>query len=107
VTAVILTGWSTDTTDGSGPSAMKLAFDIYPNPFNPGTTFSYSISRSGRVKIDVFDARGRFMRTVQDVASAAGPHTAHFDGSDLASGIYFARVTAGSEVIYKKMMLVR
>jgi len=107
VTAVLLTGWSTDTTDGSGPSTMKLAFDIYPNPFNPGTTFTYSLSRSGRVKIDVFDTRGRFVRTVQDAAAAAGPHTMRFDGSNLASGIYFVRIAAGSEVIHKKMMLVR
>jgi hypothetical protein len=107
VTAVLLSGRSTDTTDGSGPSTMKLAFDIYPNPFNPGTTFSYSLSRSGRVKIDVFDTRGRFVRTVQDAAAAAGPHTVRFDGSNLAGGIYLVRIAAGSEVIHKKMMLVR
>ena len=107
VTAVLLTGRSTDTTDGSGPSTMKLAFDIYPNPFNPGTTFSYSISRSGRVKIDVFDMRGRFVRAVQDGAVASGPHTVHFDGSGLAAGMYVARIAAGAETVQKKMMLVK
>jgi hypothetical protein len=107
VTAVLITGRSTDTTDGSGPSTMKLAFDIYPNPFNPGTTFSYTLARPGRVKIDVFDVRGRFVRTVRDGEETAGIHRMTFDGAGLAGGLYLARITAGTETVYKKMMLVK
>jgi hypothetical protein len=59
------------------------------------------------VKIDVFDVRGRFVRTVKDGQETAGLHRMRFDGSGLSGGMYIARIAAGSETVRKKMMLVK
>ncbi len=79
----------------------------YPNPFNPQTTIAYSLPRDTRVRLQVFDVRGRLVRTLVDGPRAAGQHTVPFDGTSLASGTYFYRLDAGGEVVTRTMTLVK
>src|SRR5687767_11562408 len=70
-----------------------------PNPFNPRTNLSFRISRAGRVRIDLFDASGRLVRTVMAQTLAAGPHSVPWDGTNergsrVSSGAYFFRIQA-------------
>ncbi|MCX6121217.1 MAG: T9SS type A sorting domain-containing protein [Ignavibacteriales bacterium] len=69
----------------------------YPNPFNPTTVINYQLPDVGMqyvVSLRVYDMLGRVAATLVDGTREAGTYTASFDGSHLASGIYFARFTA-------------
>ncbi len=79
----------------------------YPNPFNPATTIRYDVPKIGRVKIDVFDILGNKVATLVDELKPAGQYTAVFDGSRFASGVYFYRMSAGSYVSTKKLVLLK
>lgn len=89
------------------PDAYALAQN-YPNPFNPTTSIKYYLARKSKVTLDVFDMTGRMVQTLINGVAGKGEHTITFDGSELASGIYFYRlsISAGFMKI-KKMMLVK
>lgn len=87
-------------------SGYKL-FDNYPNPFNPSTTIRFVVRTSGFVSIKVYDVLGRLMKTLVDSRQAAGEHAVVFDGSGLASGVYFCRLTAPGFIQVKKVMLLK
>lgn len=79
----------------------------YPNPFNPSTQLSFTLKESGLVSLRVYNTIGKEVANLADGYYEAGKHTATFDGSNLASGIYFYRLTTPSATITKKMMLVK
>jgi murein DD-endopeptidase MepM/ murein hydrolase activator NlpD len=79
----------------------------YPNPFNPATTISYSISESGLVSLKVFDLLGREISRLVDEFQHAGIYSVNFNGTDLASGIYFYELKEGKFSVVKKMVLMR
>jgi flagellar hook assembly protein FlgD len=64
------------------------------------------------VTVDVFDARGRRVRRLQDGVLPAGRHRITWDGADArgraqGSGVYLVRVQSGSEIATRKLSLVR
>src|SRR4030095_426344 len=69
------------------PSAYKLEQN-YPNPFNPVTNISYSIPKSGKVKLSVFDMLGREVAVLANDYKSAGSYSVEFDASNLSSGVY-------------------
>jgi len=85
----------------------------YPNPFNPETSISFDITRSGaHVTVEVFDLLGRKIVTLFNENVRAGTHTVVWDGtgrngSSLPSGVYLYRVTAENTVRTGKMLMVR
>jgi len=79
----------------------------YPNPFNPVTTIPYSLRRDDHVRLSVYDAKGQEIWTLIDRRQGAGKQTFRFDGSQLASGVYFYTLRAGSFVQSRKMLLLR
>lgn len=79
----------------------------YPNPFNPSTTISFSISDAVHVSLDVFDVTGRRVETLIDGPMSSGSHTALFDGSGFASGMYFYRLIAGDAELTGRMLLMK
>jgi hypothetical protein len=82
----------------------------YPNPSNPKSKIDYEIPVDGKVTIRVFDILGREVIKLVDEPKEAGYHTVEFDGSSLASGVYFYRIlTEGTERYSKtlKMILVK
>jgi len=80
---------------------------IETNPFNPGTSIIYSIKEPSQVKLDVFSITGQKVATLVNGYMSAGVHTAKFDGSRLASGVYFYRFESGSFNTKGKMLLVK
>jgi len=83
-----------------------------PNPFNPATTISFHLERSGPVRLEIFDTAGRLVRTLVTGALAAGPHEAVWDGRNdrgdrVPSGVYFSRLTASGVQETQKLMLVK
>lgn len=84
----------------------------YPNPFNPDTKIAFGLPESQHVKIDIINVNGQTVRTLLDEQVPAGMHVVQWDSADdngnqVASGIYFYRLTAGDVVASKKMMLLK
>ncbi|NQS96924.1 MAG: T9SS type A sorting domain-containing protein [candidate division Zixibacteria bacterium] len=79
----------------------------YPNPFNPETHLSFALSQNGKVTLVVYDITGREVASLAEGYYSAGEYEVTFDGSTLASGIYFARFQAGDFRQVQKMLLVK
>ncbi len=88
------------------PEAYKI-YQNYPNPFNPLTKINYSLPNATKVHIQVYDLLGRLVKTLVNEFKEAGSYDVQFDGTGLASGVYFYRIEAGDFVDSKKMVLVK
>jgi photosystem II stability/assembly factor-like uncharacterized protein len=90
----------------SAPPAFLLEQN-YPNPFNPSTTIKYELPHASRVILRIYNTLGQEVATLVDETKAAGVYTVQFDAGDLASGVYFYRIEAGSFAGVKKLVLLR
>ena len=79
----------------------------YPNPFNPSTTISFDLPENVFVSLRVYDITGREVRNLVEGTFPAGSYSINADFSNLASSIYFYRLTAGTFSELKKMVLVK
>ena len=79
----------------------------YPNPFNPSTEISYSIPKSEKVKLTIFNLLGKQVAELVNGTKAAGSYTVNFSAANLSSGVYFYKLETGSTVLSKKMMLIK
>ncbi len=112
-----------DLAPGSPPKASPLekaskpiVNDLsaaYPNPFNPQTTISYQLAEPGFVTLTVYDVIGRTVKTLVSELKDAGYHQASWNGTSVASGVYYARLSVTNELgntIFSKaskLLLVR
>jgi hypothetical protein len=110
---ITFTVWpgTSPVADTPGRGAAWLAGNA-PNPFNPRTTVKFGLAAPGRARLDVFDVRGRLVRTLLDAELAAGDHAVAWDGCDdlgrgAASGSYFCRLAAAGIECRTAMQLVR
>jgi Zn-dependent metalloprotease len=69
----------------------------YPNPFNPSTSITFALPTVGNVSLIVYDVRGGEITTMVDRTLDAGYHTAIWNASSVASGVYFARLTVTND----------
>ncbi len=88
------------------PTEFRLSQN-YPNPFNPSTTIAYSVPSSCQVRLTVLDILGREIVELINEQKFAGTYEVKFNASNLPSGIYFYRLTAGSFSNTKKMILIK
>ncbi len=80
----------------------------YPNPFAKNTNISYTIPQTSPVTIEVFDAFGNKVRTLEAATSKpAGKYTLTFDAGSLLNGTYIYKITAGDKVTTKRLLLQR
>ena len=79
----------------------------YPNPFNPATVISYSIPKTSKVTLKVYDIKGQLIETLFDGMQNAGNYITQFDGSKLASGVYFYRLVSDNFSATNKMLMVK
>jgi hypothetical protein len=89
------------------PSPSSFILSAYPNPFNASTTFAFSLPRAGQISLRVFDLLGREVAVLKDGFVGAGTYRMTLDGSNMASGIYFAWLNAGSSSQTKKLLLLK
>ena len=106
-----LTSTVSDTTDSvcgllNKPDKYLLEAN-FPNPFNPSTGINYQLPMNGHVTLKVYDVLGREVATLVDGKQNAGYYRVNFNGSNLSSGIYFYRLTAGNYSSVKKMVMVK
>jgi thiol-disulfide isomerase/thioredoxin len=79
----------------------------YPNPFNPVTTINYQIANNSYVILKVYDVLGKEITTLVNEEKKAGNHEASFNASNIPSGIYFYKITAGAFTDTKRMVLIK
>jgi hypothetical protein len=97
--------------------AVPVSFGLaqnYPNPFNPLTIIKYTVGGNrgqgiglSRVSLVVYDILGREVAVLVNENKAPGSYEVSFDGSGLASGVYFYRLTVASFVQTRRMMLMK
>lgn len=104
-------GTATGVEDNPVPA--RLALENHPNPFNPTTVIRYALPKAAEVTLKVFDVQGRLVRTLVASRHAnAGVYDVEWNGIDdrgtpVASGVYFYRLTAGTENLTRKMVLLK
>lgn len=109
----ILPGQGIDPGEGDNPITSKnipkefKLFQNYPNPFNPVTNIKYNLPKDVLVTIKIYDMLGREIKTLISENKNAGSYIVTFNGSELASGIYFYRIQAGSFVSVKRMVFIK
>ncbi|MEO8666437.1 MAG: YCF48-related protein [Ignavibacteria bacterium] len=79
----------------------------YPNPFNPTTTIEYLLPADGNLKITIYDISGKEVMTLVNEFKNAGYHEIKFNGSSLASGNYFYKMSSGNFNVIKSMILIK
>jgi hypothetical protein len=79
----------------------------YPNPFNPSTVINFSLAKSGKVTLSLYDLLGRQVSELVNDTREAGIYEVKFDGSNLVSGVYFYRLQAGDFVQSKTLMILK
>ncbi|MHB9028242.1 MAG: BsuPI-related putative proteinase inhibitor [Candidatus Latescibacterota bacterium] len=92
--------------DETAPVSYQLSQNV-PNPFNPSTTISFQLPSAGQVRLSVYNVAGQEVARLVDGPMAAGSHSAVFDGSRLASGVYFYRLQAEGFTNARKMLLIK
>jgi hypothetical protein len=115
--AEITATWNTDLggcgvivgVNGSNtqiPETYKLSQN-YPNPFNPSTQISFSLPKSGDVKLMVYDILGKEVEAVVNEFRTAGNYTVDFNATNLSSGVYFYTLRVNDFTETRKMLLVK
>ncbi len=96
------------------PSAPEYSWCLtnYPNPFNPSTTVTFSLKHDSRARLEVYDVRGRKVRTLANERYAAGQHQVVWNGTDahgeeVASGVYLLKLATDEKEIVSKALLVK
>ena len=79
----------------------------YPNPFNPVTNLEFGISELGLVKLKIYDVTGREVVTLVNEIKEPGYYKIKFNAGNLASGVYFYRMTAGDFSAVKKFIVLK
>jgi len=102
-----------DQPVSSAPDEFTFSTN-YPNPFNPITTITFTLPEPSQVRTEVYDLTGRCVAVLCDRSYPVGTYSVQFDGSALASGIYFihSQMTSTenpdkSQVFTRKMMLMK
>jgi len=94
----------------SDPASLPGVYSLdqnHPNPFNPVTTISFALPEPAYVTLSIYNILGEKMATVVDGNLDAGYHTAEWNGSNVASGIYLYRIETANFVDTKKMVLLK
>ncbi|MCL2063763.1 MAG: T9SS type A sorting domain-containing protein [Candidatus Cloacimonetes bacterium] len=98
--------------DSTAPIAQSMLSQNFPNPFNPSTTISFNNPVAGNVKLNVYNVRGQFVKTLVDTNMTSGQHSVEWNGMDsnnrsVASGIYFYRLEANGLTETRRMVLMK
>ncbi|MBT8380247.1 MAG: aryl-sulfate sulfotransferase [Ignavibacteria bacterium] len=88
------------------PTEFRL-FQNHPNPFNPSTIIQYTIPRNGFVTLTVYNLLGKLVATLVNEQKSAGNYEILYAASELSSGIYFYKLSAGNFIDTKKMLLLK
>ena len=103
--------WQSASGEGIIPVTDTFA-GIYPNPFNPSTTFKFGIAHEERVVLEIFNVRGQLVQRMDQGRLKAGWHEVTWSGADMnnrsvGSGIFLIRLKAGSYSEVRKAIMLK
>ncbi|GBE29981.1 hypothetical protein BMS3Bbin04_01006 [bacterium BMS3Bbin04] len=99
-----------DVEGGDGKEAQPLDWvfeGVYPNPFNPTATVSFTMKHTANAKATLYNVLGQQVAVIVDEVLTAGHHQLLLNGDHLASGVYFLRFQAGPMSETRKVVLMR
>ncbi|MCD6595688.1 choice-of-anchor J domain-containing protein [bacterium] len=90
----------------------KLALDCNPNPFNSSTEIKVNVPESGKIKLAIYDLKGRSIKTIDSGEFESGTHNFRWDGDDnsgntVSTGIYFVKLDTGKSTLIRKIALIK
>ncbi len=88
------------------PDEISLSQN-FPNPFNPSTNISFTITEPGFVSLAVYDVLGRQVGLLVNETKPIGEFTVSFDARDLSSGLYIYQLRTAGTVINRQMTLIK
>ncbi|SVD51654.1 uncharacterized protein METZ01_LOCUS404508, partial [marine metagenome] len=94
----------------TGKSGQPIAYglgDAYPNPFNPVTSFEFTLAVDGMVEVAVYDINGRMVAELVNGYRSAGSYPVVWDANDLSSGVYMLKMATNEFVTMQKVMLIK
>ncbi|MFV1884468.1 MAG: DUF2341 domain-containing protein [Balneola sp.] len=97
---------STEQIERDVPEEIFLSQN-YPNPFNPVTTIPFGLNETSNVELVIYDILGRKIQTLVQGPTNPGRYNIRFNGASLASGVYFYRLTTDTEVLVKRLTLIK
>ena len=98
-----------DPSAGPAPGA-PLTFGLgrnFPNPFNPATRLHFTLTETGPATLAIYDITGRLVETLVDATITAGAYEITWDASNMAGGVYLARLTGGGNVDVRRLLLLK
>lgn len=104
---MLVLGQNVHAADPSAPAPNNYCLSVFPNPFNPSATLSFSLPHAARATLTVYDVTGREVQVLHDGVLDAGEHHFTFNGSSLPSGLYFARLHSGNQMQTTKLLLLK
>jgi len=100
------------TNNKAETSGENLSIRTYPNPFNPETNIEYHLKSSAQVSITIYNVQGKQIRSLANNYRQTGTYTIRWDGvnesgTQVPSGIYFIRVSAGNETLNHRIVMMK
>jgi hypothetical protein len=101
-----------DTLTSVIEEKFEIVYDFrlnqnYPNPFNPNTIISWNVPFDSYQTLKVYDVLGNEVASLVNEYRTAGNYSINFNASNLSSGVYYYKLTAGNFTETKKMILMR
>lgn len=88
------------------PKKTKIKTN-YPNPFNPGTVIPFVLAHQSRVNLDIYDLKGRLVKSLVNENLGQGEYEVQFDGSNFSSGVYVVRLITDDHVSSRLITLLK
>ena len=109
---VAKTGSEDDARLDDDPLPTVVSARVYPNPSNPVLTVELGVPRDSFVELAMYDVAGRRVRSLVRESLARGLHRRMWDGRDdqghaVATGIYIAKLSAGDDVLTRKVVVAK
>lgn len=92
------------------PEAVPAKFNLsnnYPNPFNPSTVINVTLNKAGMTSLKIYNVLGELVKVVSQGYEAPGVYKYTVNMDNMASGVYFYTLQQGSNIMTKKMMLLK
>jgi hypothetical protein len=98
-----LTGAGATELRSDAAASTSIQVTVYPNPFVETATFNYTLETAGDVNITIFDQSGKLIATLENGTKDAGNYETRFNAGKLPSGLYYARIQAGTTTQVTKL----
>jgi hypothetical protein len=98
---------SSSANDDVSPANVFYSLENnYPNPFNPSTTISYSLTKTGFVSLDVYNIKGQLVENLVQENKLPNTYQLTWNAEGISSGIYFYRLKIDNQIVDTKRMIL-